>query len=273
MTYTILHLSDPHFGAADQQQADLILEHASRLKPDFAIVSGDFSMRARKNEMTAAQQWLNQLPCDLITIPGNHDVPLLNQPIDRFFRPFRRYKKYINGNLEPVVDLPVGRLLCFNSSTPFGLHIDWSRGFLSPFQARRIETGFSRSNGYRLVTFHHPLHRKDDTTRVLISPLPQIKRSLARAKADIVFAGHFHQSYVGVIELNLKNRNLVVSQASTACSTRTKGEPAGFHVVMLNRDQIEIQRFAWKVHDFIGIDRRYFTKANERWSQHEINTR
>lgn len=265
MTFSILHLSDPHFGAVNQHQAQLIIEHAITLKPDFAVVSGDFSMRARKNEMTAAQRWLNQIPCELVTIPGNHDVPLLNQPIDRFFRPFRRYKKYINDNLEPVVDLPVGRLLCFNSSTPFGLHIDWSRGFLSPFQAKRIEMGFKNCSGLRLVTFHHPLHRKDDTTRVLISPLPQIKRALARAKTDIVFAGHFHQSYVGVIELNDCNRNIVVSQASTACSTRTKGEPAGFHVVNLDNDRVEILRFVWRDDGFMKLDTRRYIKTDRRW--------
>lgn len=265
MAFTILHLSDPHFGAVNEQQADLVIECAIALKPDFAIVSGDFTMRARTREMAAAQRWLEQLPCRYITIPGNHDVPLLNQPVDRFFRPFRRYKQYINSDLEPVVELPAGRLLCFNSSTPFGLHIDWSRGFLSPFQAKRLENGFIHSSGMRLVTFHHPLHRKDASTRVLISPLPQIKRALARACTDIVFAGHFHQSYAGVIELDHEQRNVVVSQASTACSTRTKGEPAGFHVVLLQPQQIEIYRFAWHQDNFHKQFSEKFYKRDRRW--------
>ncbi|BDS06400.1 phosphodiesterase [Oceaniferula spumae] len=265
--YQILQLSDPHFGAANLVQAEAVVQMATKLEPDFTLLPGDFSMRARKREMVAAQEWLSRLPQPQLTIPGNHDVPLLNQPIDRFFRPFRRYKKYINEDLEPTADLPVGRLLAFNSSTPFGLHVDWSRGFLSPFQGLRIENGFEGVDGLRMVTFHHPLHRSDEKSRVLISPLPLIQRSLSIGKVDIVFAGHFHQAYSGVIELEHEDRNVVVSQAATACSTRTKGEPAGFHLVKLSNKRIEILRYRWLKGEFLHDLTSCFEKSEERWSQ------
>ena len=265
--YQILHLSDPHFGAANGEQAEAIIATAQQLNPDFTLIPGDFSMRARKREMIAARDWLTRLPKPQLTIPGNHDVPLLNQPIDRFFRPFRRYKKYINEELEPTADLPIGRLLSFNSSTPFGLHIDWSRGFLSPFQGRRIENGYENDTGLRMVAFHHPLHRSDEKSRVLISPLPMIQRSLAIGKVDIVFAGHFHQAYAGLIELEHENRNIIVSQAATVCSTRTKGEPAGFHLVRLSEFRIEILRYRWLENAFSHDLTSVFEKQTGRWYQ------
>lgn len=267
--YQILQLSDPHFGAVDLEQAEAAIALAAEIQPDLTLVPGDFSMRARKREMVAASAWLERLPEPRFTIPGNHDVPLLNQPIDRFFRPFRRYKKYINEELEPTLDLTIGRLLGFNSSTPFGLHIDWSRGFLSPFQGQRIATGFDDAQGLRMVAFHHPLHRKDETSRVLISPLPLVQRSLAMGKVDIVFAGHFHQSYAGVIELGHDDRNVVVSQSSTVCSTRTKGEPAGFHLLRLAETRIEILRYSWLDGSFTHDLTTNFKKQHGRWHKYD----
>ncbi|MFC5051925.1 metallophosphoesterase family protein [Rubritalea spongiae] len=265
--YQILQFSDPHFGAVNLKQAEAAVAMANELAPDLMLLPGDFTMRARKREMKAAKAWLCKLPTPQFTLPGNHDVPLLNQPIDRFFSPFRRYKKYINVELEPTMDLPCGRLLGFNSSTPFGLHIDWSRGFLSPFQGQRIETGFEGNHGYNIVAFHHPLHRKNESSRVLISPVGLIKKSLAMGKVDIVFAGHFHQSYVGVIELNHQNRNLIVSQASTVCSRRTKGEAAGFHLIRLSEVKVEILRFKWENSEFKHDMTYEFEKKAERWTQ------
>lgn len=247
--FTILHLSDPHFGAANHHQAEAILDIAATLQPDFTLVSGDFTMRARKREMRAAMDWYLRLPAPRMAIPGNHDVPLLNHLYDRFFNSFGRYKMYIDPILEPSRMLPIGKIIGLNSSTPFGMHIDWSRGFLLPQQIHRIEQAFTDIplDQFRLVTFHHPLHRKNETTRILIHPLSMIQKSLATGKVDIVFAGHFHQSYTGVVDLHHKDRTTLVSQAATCCSTRLKGEPAGFHLLKLqtNPMQAHIHRYVW----------------------------
>lgn len=272
--FKLLHLTDPHFGAANQVQADAIVAIANDIQPDLTLISGDFSMRARKREMIAAKQWLSQLPEPQLTIPGNHDVPLLNQLFDRFFRPFRRYKKYICETLEPNLDIEIhgklSRILTFNSSTPFGLHLDWSRGFISPFQGERIETGFDDledATALRIVVFHHPLHRADDSTRVLVSPAQPIKNSLAKANADLLLAGHFHQSYSGVMDLNIDDKNLVISQASTACSTRTKGEPAGFHLLHLDADTIHIDQYTWLNDKFQKVNTSSFKKLATNWTR------
>lgn len=267
--FTILHLSDPHFGAANHHQAEAILDIAATLQPDFTLVSGDFSMRARKREMRAAAHWYMELPVPRMAIPGNHDVPLLNHLYDRFFNSFGRYKRYIDPKLEPHAELPVGKLIGLNSSTPFGLHIDWSRGFLSPQQGHRMEKAFTSlpPELFRLVTFHHPLHRKGEGTRTLVHPLTLILRSLAIGGVDIVFAGHFHQAYAGIIDLHNDGRNVLVSQAATCCSTRLKGEPAGFHVVKLETGpkRAEIHRYAWHIDCFQLEHISRFEKNYQRW--------
>ncbi|SHJ74193.1 3',5'-cyclic AMP phosphodiesterase CpdA [Rubritalea squalenifaciens DSM 18772] len=267
--YRILHLSDPHFGAANRQQADAIVETAGKLNPDFTLVTGDFSMRARRREMRDAAEWYLKLPTPRMAIPGNHDVPLLNHLYDRFFNSFGRYKAYIEPQLEPAELLPVGKIIGLNSSTPFGLHIDWSRGFLTPAQGRRIETAFDGvdENLFRFVAFHHPLHRKGESTRILIHPLTLIQHALATGQVDIVFAGHFHQSYAGLIDLHYKQRNVIVSQAPTCCSTRLKGEPAGFHLIHLapEKQSISIEYFSWYQNAFSHTEIKHFRKIGNRW--------
>ena len=93
MSFRLLHYSDPHFGAYQPEIAREAIVIAKRLEPDLTVVSGDFSMRGRRFEFKLAKEWLAALPEPLVTFPGNHDVPGLNQPIDRFFSPFRRFPK------------------------------------------------------------------------------------------------------------------------------------------------------------------------------------
>jgi len=268
--HTLLHLTDIHFGTAVPEQSNALLSTAKELNPDFTLISGDFSMRARKKEMIAARAWLDQLTTPQLTIPGNHDTPLVNNLIHRFFRPFHRYKKYINEDLEPTVELPVGRLIGINSSTPFGLHIDWSRGFLNSDQRKKIETGFNDlkdPEALRLVTFHHPIHRPEGSKRILCSPTSLIKQSLASASTDLLLAGHFHQSHAGILELDHQDKNIVISQASTACSHRTKGEPAGFHLIHLEKNHITIDQFTWQKGNYQKTKTSPFKKQNQRWQE------
>ncbi len=268
MSFRLVHLSDPHFGTADQAQAERLVSLCHELEPDFMLISGDFSMRARLREMQAAKEWLARLPEPQLKIPGNHDVPLVNHLFQRFFAPFKRYRDYIHPELEPTAELPLGKLVSFNSSTPFGWHADWSRGFLDPFQALRMQRELADVDGLRLVTFHHPLWRPDHSKRALIAPLPMIHHALAEAQVDIVFSGHFHQSTVRTLDYtDGSGGNHLISQASTACSTRLKGEPAGFHVVDLEPQYAKFTRYHWENQDYREFEHLNFKKEAKRWNQ------
>ena len=95
----ILHLSDPHFGAADPLVASAFLAKAEKIAPDVTILSGDLTMRARWPELADAKAFVERLPRPRLVIPGNHDIPALNQPFDRFFAPFKRYRQTFGGNI------------------------------------------------------------------------------------------------------------------------------------------------------------------------------
>ncbi len=248
MSFRLLHLSDPHFGAHDRAVARAAVETAVDLKPDLTVVSGDFSMRGRRSEFVLAREWVSQLPRPLVTFPGNHDVPGLNHLLDRFFSPFHRYREYISAEEEPVARLRgVGSLFTANSSTPFGLHVDWSRGFLSPFQGQALESHFANSppGDLRVFGMHHPVVGTGDRKGALVSPMPMVSALLERAGVDLVLAGHLHQSKVCLFPESGEGRRLVVSQSPSVCSTRLKGEPNGFHLLDLSQDRIAIELRRW----------------------------
>lgn len=274
MSFRLLHYSDPHFGAYVPGIAAAAVETAHQLAPDLTVVSGDFSMRGRRFEFGLAKEWLAALPKPLITYPGNHDVPGLNQPLDRFFSPFRRFRKYISEVEEPTAKLgDVGAFASANSSTPFGLHLDWSRGFLSPMQLLAMESFFEDlpADQLRVFGIHHPLLGSGEKARALVSPLSMVEGALEKARVDLVLAGHFHQSKIGVFpapsEENERKRRLVVSQAPSICSTRLKGEPNGFHLLELSGEEISIELWRWDQERFVPQGLRTFRCGEQGWEE------
>lgn len=272
LPFRLLHYSDPHFGAYEPHIASEAVAMAEKLKPDLTVISGDFSMRGRRFEFALAKEWLESLPKPVLAFPGNHDVPALNQIFDRFFSPFRRFRKYISAVEEPTAKLgEIGTLASANSSTPFGLHLDWSRGFLSPLQTHALNNFFGDlpENGLRVFGIHHPIVGSGNKARALVSPMPLVKSFFEKSQIDLVLTGHFHQSKICLFPENpepeTNDRQLVVSQAPSICTTRLKGEPNGFHLMTLTAEEIEIELWRWNVDTFHPEHSKTFRKSENGW--------
>ena len=97
---TIVHLSDLHFGRIDPAIPPALLRAVAAAAPDLVVVSGDFTQRARVAEFEAAASFLAALPRPLLTVPGNHDVPLYDV-MRRWLSPLGRYRRYIASDLAP----------------------------------------------------------------------------------------------------------------------------------------------------------------------------
>lgn len=84
--FTVLHVSDVHFGGpdptGDQRRITDALVAAVRsdgVKPDLCIFSGDLSFSGTPQQLAEGEGWLRKLISDewntkLVVIPGNHDV-------------------------------------------------------------------------------------------------------------------------------------------------------------------------------------------------------
>ena len=269
----ILHLSDPHFGAADPLVASAFLAQAEKLAPDVAILSGDLTMRARRGELADAKAFVERLPRPRMVIPGNHDIPAFNQLFDRFFAPFNRYRQTFGANIEPIHTAPGLHIASVNSPKAYGPYADWSVGRLSRDDLHRLDQRLSGAPGtFRVLVLHHPLLAPHAHGRDVVQPLDELVALIAKHRVDLVLCGHFHQSHLATIGAK-EGWQSVVSQAATVCSTRLQGEPQGFHLIRVTEDAIEIDRHVYREDSFESDATFVFVRNGIGWVSGDRATR
>ncbi|HGF0879987.1 TPA: metallophosphoesterase, partial [Legionella pneumophila] len=91
----IIHISDLHFGMHQPKVLNAFLQETALDKPDIILISGDLTQRGLSYQYRELCSFINQLPAQTLSVPGNHDIPFYNVPA-RFIFPFRQYKRYIN---------------------------------------------------------------------------------------------------------------------------------------------------------------------------------
>ena len=114
----LVHLSDLHFGAHDDEIVAAVERKADQLRPDLIVVSGDFTQRARTEQFREACEFLDRLRergHEVLGVPGNHDVPLYDV-LRRFLSPLTRYRRFIDETLCPFVELPGIAVLGINTA-------------------------------------------------------------------------------------------------------------------------------------------------------------
>jgi 3',5'-cyclic AMP phosphodiesterase CpdA len=269
----ILHLSDPHFGAADPTVASRFLSQAPTLSPDLTVLSGDLTMRARRAELVDARYFVERLPRPRLVVPGNHDIPAFNQPLHRFFAPFERYRSCFGREIEPLHTAPGLHVVSVNSSKPFGPYLDWSTGHISREELRRADQRLAGAPGcLRVLVLHHPLIAPEGHKREVVQPLDELLEVIARRRVDLVLCGHFHCSQLGTLGPPEAWR-CVVSQAATVCSTRLQGEPQGFHLIRASADEIEIERHVFRGEEFEVGETFSFLRSENGWASAEAPAR
>lgn len=263
----VLHLSDPHFGAADLDAAEIFLKQAAALKPDLTILSGDLTMRVRRREIAAARAFVERLPSPYLVIPGNHDIPSINHPLDRFLNPFRRYQEAFGHELEPEHISNGVHVVSLNSSRAFGFHADWSEGRLSSRQLLQIREKFQQGppDHFRVLVLHHPLLELQISGRAVVKPLKKLMQALEDARVDVVMCGHFHRSQIHSTGLSDQWKT-IISQAPTVCSTRLQGEPQGFHEILLLPGRIETIHHVYRGKNFVAAGHSTFCLGSNGWS-------
>lgn len=192
----LFHVSDLHFGREDKEAISWFAERVEAERPDAVICTGDLTMRARASEFEAAGRYLEAMPVPVTVEPGNHDLPYFN-PIDRFFRPYRRFGR-VERLIERPLDLPGVTVVPLKTTARAQWRHNWSWGVVGRESlSQALATLEATSNDhFKIVACHHPLVDKaglESSGRTLGGRAAL--EALAMAGAEVVLSGHVHDPF------------------------------------------------------------------------------
>jgi 3',5'-cyclic AMP phosphodiesterase CpdA len=248
----IAHLSDIHFGAHDEKIVSATEAWLQQHQPDLIIISGDFTQRARIDQFRAASAYLNRLRAAgfrVLTVPGNHDVPLYDV-VRRFAAPLARYKRYIDSDLCPWFENDEVAVLGLNTARSLTI----KDGRINHDQIAIMYERFSAvaSHKTRILVTHHPLFAmpigEGGELSEAVGRHDDAIKAACKAGVHIALAGHFHRTYAESARKMVENAgSALVMQAGTATSTRLRNkEMQSFNWIHAHHsNEIELQVIAW----------------------------
>ena len=267
---TIAHLSDLHFGRVDPAIPPALLRAVTAAMPDLVVISGDFTQRARVREFEAAARFIEALPAPVLSVPGNHDVPLYDV-MRRWLSPLSRYRRYITRDLAPFYADAEVAVLGVNTARS----LTFKNGRINRRQIGAAMERFARCGPdvTRIVVTHHPFDASGDrgggAKRAVLGRTDMAMAGLLRAGVDVILSGHCHTSGIGqtTTRYPLPGHAALLIQAGTATSTRRRGEENAFNVVRIAGPEVEIECMVWQpdrgAFDSVGSQR--FRKAEVDW--------
>ena len=230
----LLHISDTHFGTEEAPVVDALQRLAREEGPNAVILRGDITQRGGGAQFPAARSFCDSLQVrHLLTLPGNHDIPLYNVAA-RVFAPYGGYKAAFGDNLEPELEFGDVLVIGVNTTRPHR-HKD---GEISVKQVNRVVHRLREAprEQLRVVVTHQPacvMRPEDEKDRLHGGEVAV--QAWSRAGADLVLGGHIHLPYVSDICSLVQPaapRPLYCVQAGTALSYRVRhGSPNSVNVI------------------------------------------
>ena len=264
----VVHLSDLHFGAHDDRIVAAVEERVAELKPDLVVISGDFTQRARTEQFREACRFLERLQHsghEVLGVPGNHDVPLYDV-LRRFLSPLARYRRFIDDNLCPFVELPGIAVLGINTARS----LTFKDGRINHDQVAFIRETFARtpSDSFRILVTHHPMFalQVGDEMTPAIGRQELALDAIQEAGVDMLLAGHnHHASSHSASDLVTRAGGALVVQAGTATSTRVRDQEQSFNAIDVGDASVTITVNAWMGDRFVPLDAQRYAWAEGHW--------
>ncbi|MBI1327306.1 MAG: metallophosphoesterase [Alphaproteobacteria bacterium] len=242
----IVHLSDLHFGTEFGNIVPELEDVLQQIKPGLIVMSGDFTQIGSRTEFARAENFIKNMPTPVFCVPGNHDIPRYHI-LQRFFAPYKRYRKFISNTLGPVYTDDNLIMAGINTARRVLPHWNWAHGAVSSKQLHFLDEAFKgEKDKFRICVMHHPLQKAEKVPlKVTVFGVKKAMRKIHDLKIDLVLTGHVHHASITVVE------DTVFASASTATSFRHRVQDNGFNVIDLAGDYSEISHYGHQENAFV----------------------
>jgi 3',5'-cyclic AMP phosphodiesterase CpdA len=254
---TIFHVSDLHFGwPAVPEQIDAIEQTIQSERFDVVAISGDLTQRARAGEFQRAAVFIRDAAkvSRVITIPGNHDVAWWRAPlgIRKKARVYENYRRFIDPNLEPVLQVEGVTLVGINTAHGVTRRtLTWNLrdiSIIGDVKKKQLEVArliFEKAppRDARVIVMHHNPVRGELSGRHGLKNTQKILGAFAEMGVDLVLCGHDHQESVHYIEHTRKGT--VISTAGTISNRSRGGRPSSVNFIEIGPQTIEVTTRVW----------------------------
>jgi 3',5'-cyclic AMP phosphodiesterase CpdA len=261
----LLHISDLHTGSVEETAVEgtlaLLVE---RFEPELIAVTGDVAHRGRRREHERAAAFLRGLGRPLLVIPGNHDIPYTFPA--RFTSPWAEFERQWE-TVEPVFRSQDLHVVGLNSVRPWRHQ---SGGIRRSQIAKARELLAQAAEGaLRVVALHHHLIGAPWRSRKKpVSRRSEVLAGLVDAGAELIIAGHIHQSAVSErhefeVADGLRGATVSVAPGLGQPRPNRRGEARGLHVYEVRPDSLLVQTYVWRGNDWGLTATRRFPRGRE----------
>jgi 3',5'-cyclic AMP phosphodiesterase CpdA len=266
---TIVHLSDLHFGRSRRSLIDPLIEIILARAPQLIVISGDLTQRARASQFRQAKDFLSLLPCQVLVIPGNHDIPLYAF-WTRFINPYRRYQEFISEELSPEYRDDEIAVKGVNSVR----RSKFKDGRVNLQQLNHAQDFFSKIPGtvVKIIVTHHPFNLPEGHPGNYIERARTALACFQEIGIDLLLSGHLHSTLADYKDTaqQLDYRRPLIIQAGTPISTRLRSEPNSFNIIIVDYPRLSIERYELdkKSLTFVVVRTEEFVRGTEEWEEY-----
>lgn len=247
----LAHVSDIHFGAQDEAIVDGLARAIGDLGVDAIIVTGDLTQSGKKREFRQAAAYFASLGLPTVFAPGNHDTPMLNLGA-RLTRPFGRYHKFLADGAAALFEGDDYRVWTLNTARGAQFRLNWAEGSARRAHVEAICADVKRASPPKaaIVACHHPLLAPESSPiSVRTRGGSDAEEKFAAAGVELILSGHTHVPTIAT-SAHGDRRSYAVG-AGTAASVRTRGEPASFNTISIEREAFVVNALKWRDDGFV----------------------
>lgn len=219
--FSIVQISDLHFGREDQDVAKAGEAIIKKLKPDLIVIAGDLTQRNRSKECFLALEFLRRINRPILIVPGNHDIPFFNI-YARFRKPLSHYDRYFNSMYVSVFENDFLNIIGLNTTSRFQV----KDGKLRSNDMEMVIESFDKTkqSKWNILVTHHPFSRiRKNHHPILMDKF--------LASIDVWLSGHLHRFKLENLQYRGETYDGLQCISGTFISTRLRSEENSFNVL------------------------------------------